>query len=348
MYKSNFAASQEPAASSFPSIWPKEYKALAQGLGENGPLLKMGVPHPSEHDPDAEIFLDPVGDGELRPIPGIIQKYADKALILAASKCFFYCRFCFRRNESWEESFEPNPTQWKKIALWLDDNPKVTEVILSGGDPLTLDNDKLTAAARILESTAHVKKWRIHTRAPVVLPSRVDEKLLQALSSRLPLSIVLHANHPAEIRPAVLDAISKFKAAGVKLLSQTVLLAGVNDNPDVLEELFRRLHNAGVKPYYLHNLDRAHGNKRFRLPIEKGLAIHAELFRRASLFKNKTPPPYVIDLPNGAGKTRAEKLTPTARENRNGRSRIRYRWTRTKSWNALVKDEVFEWWDVWG
>jgi len=317
-------------------------------MGEDGPLLKMGTPHSVEEEPDIDYLSDPVGEKNLRPIPSVIRKYYDRALILAASRCFFYCRFCFRRNEEWENSFEPEVDQWKEISRWLDKNNDVTEVILSGGDPLTLDNAKLAAIADILQKKAHLKKWRIHTRAPVVQPSRIDKGLVKALCSPLPLRMVLHVNHPAEISPPLVSAVSKLKNAGIELLSQTVLLAGVNNCSGVLTELFAKLRRAGVEPCYLHNLDRAKGNKKFRLPLEKGLAIYRDMLKCASNgAKEGYPPPYVVDLPNGAGKAKADSLIPTARQTCEGRTRVRYRWIRPLNWNAVVKDEIYEWWDVW-
>ncbi len=328
--------------SRFPVRWPPGYRALAESLGLGSPLLRMGDPLPGEALPDPDALPDPTGDGLLRPIPFLVRKHPDRALVLVTGRCFFYCRFCFRRADPLHRGVAPSRGDWDRIASWLRAHPEVREVILSGGDPLTLPDRTLAGIARLLGTVPHLAGWRIHTRAPVVLPRRVTPRLLASIRSGPPVRVVIHADHPAEIRPAVLDAVRALREAGIPVENQAVLLRGVNDRPAVLGLLFRRLRDAGVGLRYLHHPDRAPGNAPFRVTIRQGLAAYREAARAVP-----DPPPYVVDLPNGAGKAPVERLVPVAREARGTRARTRYRWVRPEGWSAVVPDTRYEWWDIW-
>jgi lysine 2,3-aminomutase len=326
----------------FPVLWPTEYRRLAESLGPDGPLLGLGTPHPCEAGPDPEAIADPTGEGRFQPVPFLVRKHPDRAVILATSRCLFYCRFCFRRGMPPGDGREPTPTDWERIFEWLSGRTDVEEVILSGGDPLTLPDEQLRTIAQRLAALPHLKRWRVHTRAPVVSPERVTPRLVAALQGGLPLRIVVHAAHPAEVRPSFADAARRLQDAGVPLLDQTVLLAGVNDAPEVLAELFGRLATAGVTPYYLHHPDRAPGNGGFRLPIRRGLALYRRVLELSPpVGEGGHTPPYVLDLPDGAGKVPVGSLVPVAEEVRAGEHRVRYRRPTSDAGGC-------EWWDVWG
>ncbi len=329
-------------ASPFPVRWPPGYRRLAESLGPGSPLLRMGEPSPDEGRPDPDALPDPTGDRRLRPLPFLVRKHPDRALVLASGRCFFYCRFCFRRADPLHRGLAPSRADWDRIASWLRDHPEVREVILSGGDPLTLPDRSLARIARLLRTIPHLRGWRIHTRAPVVLPRRVTPRLFASIRGELPVRVVIHADHPTEIRAGVREAVQGFLQAGIPVENQAVLLRGVNDRPGVLGLLFRRLQEIGVGLRYLHHPDRAPGNGPFRVSIRQGLAAYREAARAIP-----DPPPYVVDLPNGAGKAPVEDLIPVAREARGTRTRTRYRWVRPGDWSAVVPDDRFEWWDVW-
>ena len=297
------APHRAPSPPPFPEAWPPEYLALAQSLGPRSPLLRLGTPHPSEADPDPEALADPTAEARFTPVPFVVRKHPDRAVVLATSACFFYCRFCFRRGTPPGEAREPSEVDWERVFRWLEGEPEVEEVILSGGDPLTLSDERLAQVGRRLAGLPHLRRWRLHTRAPVVAPARVTARLVAALASvPLPLRVVVHAAHPAEVRPAFVEAVARLQGAGIPVLDQTVLLAGVNDDPAVLADLFTRLGAAGVEPYYLHHPDPAPGNARFRVTPARGLA----LCREAEALLGRPLPPYVIDLPDGSGKVRVE------------------------------------------
>ena len=294
---------------------------------------------------DADSLEDPTGDRRLRPLPFLVRKHADRAVVLASSRCFSYCRFCFRRGEVLQD---PTPAHWRAILSWLAETPEVTEAILSGGDPLTLPDDRLREIAGWFEAIPHLERWRIHTRAPVLSSSRITEGLVRALRSRLPLRVVIHANQPSELSAASLRAVRTLQAEGIPVLNQSVLLAGVNDRAPVLAALNARLAQAGVRPYYLHHPDRVAGTSGFRVSVARGLQVYRDLLQVApSADEGGTTPPYVLDLPNGAGKCRTEDLLPIAEERGAAGRRVRYRWVRPTGWDSVVQDREFEWWDVW-
>ncbi len=322
-----------------PPRWPRAYRQLAERAdADRAALLAMGEPHPGEALPDPDDLADPTGDRRLRPLPHLVRKHRDRVVVLAASRCFFRCRFCFRRGDP---TPAPGPGEWAAAAAWCRNHPEVGEVILSGGDPLTHPDRRLARLGHALAGVPTLGRWRIHTRAPVVLPRRVTPALVAALAAvPLPLRLVVHANHPGEVTPEVARALAALGEAGVAVGAQSVLLAGVNDDPDRLAALFGALTRAGARPHYLHHPDRAPGNGPFRVSLARGLALY-----RAAQERSEVPlPPYVIDLPNGAGKYPVEALLPVARSPVGDRTR--YRWVRPPAWDALVPDPAFEWWDV--
>ncbi len=289
----------------FPMRWPRPYLALAVRQGAAGPVWRMGRPEGSELDPDPGDLPDPVGEAERSPLPFLVCKHPDRALLLVTGRCHFYCRFCFRRAAPGGR--EPSAADLEAALAWIADHPAVREVILSGGDPLTLPDERLAALLARLATIDHLETVRIHTRAPIHHPARVTGGLTAALAGRLPVWLCLHANHASELTPAVERAIGRLHEAGIPLLNQSVLLRGVNDETASLEALFRRLYRLGVRPYYLHHPDRAPGNARFRLSLAEGLAIVAPLRHR---LPGPALPTYVVDLPDGSGKVPVAELTP--------------------------------------
>ena len=256
------------------------------------PLARQVLPDAAEliaRDDDVE---DPVGDQRKRPVPWVVQKHPDRALLLVTRRCHLHCRYCFRRDQTGDD---PTPEELDRAIAWVE-RAGLEEVSLSGGDPLTLPDDRLAA---ILDRLASVPVRRIHTRAPITAPDRITERLVRLLADRRPVWIVLHSNHASELDDAVASGIRRLRDAGLPLLNQSVLLRGVNDDPDVLAALCRKLVRLGVVPYYLHHPDAVRGAGHFRVPMDEGLRIHAALARRVS---GIALPRYVIDPPDGSGK----------------------------------------------
>jgi lysine 2,3-aminomutase len=282
---------------SFPVRWPREYLQLA---AQTPAIALMGRPDERELVPSGDDLADPVADMALRPVPFLVRKHPDRAIVLVSKSCHFYCRFCFRRDQPHEKSSQPQAADWRRILDYLAANPDIGELILSGGDPLTLDDATLAALLGDLQSLPQSPRLRIHTRAPVHYPERVDRGLCAILGSVLASErrLVLHFNHPAEFRPASFQAIERLRDCGWGLLNQSVLLAGVNDQPDIQIEILERLNSWKIQPYYLHHPDRASGNHHFRLTISAGRA----LWSAVQNLSHHPLPRYVIDLPDGSGK----------------------------------------------
>jgi lysine 2,3-aminomutase len=245
---------------------------------------------------DDSDILDPVGDALNSPIPWVVQKHKDRALLLLTKRCHLYCRYCFRRAFSPSDSVDPTKVELDSAIDWILDSG-VEEIILSGGDPLAISNTKL---ANVLDRlSSHQGTLRIHTRAPITAPWRVDAELIKLLKRHAPVWMVVHANHPKELSEPVLEAFQALSEAGVRLLNQAVLLRGVNDNANTLAQLSRALVKAGVLPYYLHHPDAAPNTAHFRLSYKEGLRIYKELSQSVS---GVALPKYVVDLPDGSGK----------------------------------------------
>lgn len=245
------------------------------------PLLRQVLPIEAEMlDGPTGFGDDPTGDLEARAAPGVLQKYRGRVLLIVTGTCAVHCRYCFRRHFPYGE--ETRAHSLETALDYLNRNDTVREVILSGGDPLTLSDRRLGGLAGELGRIPHLVRLRLHTRQPVVDPGRVGDDLLAWLESTdLRTTLVIHANHPAEIDDDVARAADRLRRAGVTLLNQSVLLRGVNDRAETLSALSERLFSIGVLPYYLHALDRVRGAAHFLVPEDKALALHREL--RASL-----------------------------------------------------------------
>ncbi|AWD20757.1 lysine-2,3-aminomutase-like protein [Fuscovulum blasticum] len=256
------------------------------------------VPSVAELTIRPEELADPIGDDAHRPVPGLTHRYPDRAILHATQTCEVYCRFCFRR-ETVGDTGSLSEDGFAQVLDYLRATPAVREVIFTGGDPLVLSPRRLRAMLTALEEIPSVELVRFHTRMPVVAPEKVTPALAEVLDRRLPVWVVIHTNHPDEITPAAAAAFRRLTRAGVPLLSQTVLLRGVNADADTLECLFRKLIAHRVKPYYLHHPDLAKGTGHFRLPLAEGQAIMAALRGRLT---GIAQPLYVLDLPGGHGK----------------------------------------------
>ena len=263
---------------------------------QNDPLVIQALPDLMELKKDPLDLEDPVGDIANSPTPWIVQKHRDRALILLTKRCHVYCRFCFRRAFSPGEKVDPSPDELDNAIDWLLKSG-VEEIILSGGDPLAVSNSKLRMVLERLSE--HKGSLRIHTRAPITAPWRVDPELVSLLKEHGPVWMVVHINHPKELSDDVIYSLKSLSDAGVKLLNQTVLLRNVNDNAKTLTQLFQMLVRIGVKPYYLHHPDSAPNTAHFRMSYREGLQIYETLSKTVS---GVALPKYVVDLPDGSGK----------------------------------------------
>ena len=263
------------------------------------PIGRQFIPHPAELDFAPHERADPIGDDALSPLPGVVHRYPDRALLKPLLICPVYCRFCFRREHVGPGGGLLSDTELDAAYAWFRAHPAVREVILTGGDPLMLSPRRLSAILRTLAAIPHIELLRIHTRVPVADPARVTGALAAAMNIETPVWLVAHANHAREFTPAAVAALRRIQAAGVPCLGQSVLLRGVNDSPETLENLFRAMLRARVKPYYLHQLDPAPGTARFAVPIEEGQRILRTLRGRVT---GLAWPTYVLDIPGGHGK----------------------------------------------
>jgi lysine 2,3-aminomutase len=268
------------------------------------PIAKQFIPDIRELNAHPLDQSDPIGDQPHSPVTGIVHRYPDRLLLMPVKVCPVYCRFCFRRETvSNPEHALLSDDELDTALNYIRSHDEIWEVILSGGDPLLLSPRRLTTIISALNEMEHVGVIRIHTRVPVVDPKRVSSVLLDALQSKTAVYVVLHTNHPQELTNAARTACAQIVDAGIPMLSQTVLLKDINDDPETLEALFRQLITCRVKPYYLHHADRAPGTAHFRTTIKKGRAIMQTLRSKVS---GICQPTYVLDIPGGAGKVPLE------------------------------------------
>ena len=270
------------ASANFRLRVPRSYVARMQPGDPTDPLLRQVLPIDRELDEVPDFVADPLGEHAALRAPGLLQKYRGRALMITTSACAVHCRYCFRREFPYSEQTSESP-RWRAALAEIGRDSSLEEVILSGGDPLSLSDARLKSLTDALATIPHVRRLRVHTRQPVVLPSRVDEGLLDWLRTiGIPKVFVLHVNHPNEMDSDVRAACEKLRTAGVTLLNQTVLLRGVNDDVEVLAELSRRLFDTGVLPYYLHVLDHVRGAAHFEVPEAEAQAIAGQLAARLS------------------------------------------------------------------
>ena len=280
--------------------------AVTEDMGElidpgdpNDPIAAQFVPSGAELKTAAEERGDPIGDERWSPVPGIVHRYPDRVLLKPTLLCPVYCRFCFRRETVGKAPAILPPADLERAYDYVRRRPEIWEVIVTGGDPFVLASRRLAAIVQTLDAIPHLGVIRFHTRVPIVDPRRVTAQLVAALAAQKALWVVVHANHPRELTPAAKAAVARLVRAGIPVLSQTVLLRGINDDATVLEALFRGLVAMRVKPYYLHHADLAPGTAHFRTGIAAGQQLVRGLRGRVS---GLCQPTYVLDIPGGYGK----------------------------------------------
>lgn len=265
------------------------------------PLLLQVLPHHLELVDHPDFVTDPLDEEAANHIPGVLHKYQSRFLLTLTGACAVHCRYCFRRHFPYQENL-PKNDDWPNIQNYLNEQSHINEVILSGGDPLTLSNKKIALWINRLESIPHIKILRIHSRVPVVIPNRLDDELISLLkNSRLRIILVIHSNHAAELDDFTISFLKPLAQHNILVLNQSVLLKGVNDDPMQLVALSHRLFDANVLPYYLHVLDKVKGAQHFDIKQEKTNQIYKEvlatlpgylvpkLVREVAGEQNKTP-----------------------------------------------------------
>ena len=283
----------------FPLRVPRGFVARMRHGDPNDPLLRQVLPLDDEMRPMPGFGLDAVGDGAAKTAPGVIQKYRGRALLVATGSCAIHCRYCFRRHFPYAEETAARDG-WREAVDLIRQDASIEEVLLSGGDPLSLSNGKLAELTGALADIPHLRRLRIHSRLPIVVPERVDDGLMGWLTALpWPVTLVVHANHANEFDGTVDAALGRLRAAGVHLLNQAVLLRGVNDSVDALGALSERGFAAGVLPYYLHQLDRVAGVAHFEVDDAHARALHAGLAARLSGY---LVPRLVREIPGDTGK----------------------------------------------
>jgi lysine 2,3-aminomutase len=262
-------------------------------------ISRQFVPDPAELVLAPDESADPIADDALSPIKGVVHRYPDRALLKPLLICPVYCRFCFRRERVGPDGGLLSVVELQAAYDWFAAHPAIREVILTGGDPLMLSPRRLASIVRALAAIPHIELIRVHSRVPTTDPPRVTDALADAMLSDKPVWFVLHANHARELTADARAALGRLASRSIPLLGQSVLLRGVNDSADALEALFRAMLAARVKPYYLHQLDRAPGTARFHVPIEEGRRLLASLRGRVT---GLAWPTYVLDIQGGYGK----------------------------------------------
>jgi EF-P beta-lysylation protein EpmB len=287
------------AARAFPVLAPLEFISRMAPGDPNDPLLRQVLPLADELSHAPGFTADPVGDAAATLRPGLLQKYHGRVLLAITRSCAIHCRFCFRRHYPCGDP-PRSAGAWRPALERISGDPSIEEVVLSGGDPLTLLDSQLAEIIRRLDGIPHLQRLRIHTRLPIVIPQRVTDQLLAVLrSARLTVLVVVHANHPAELTQSADAALARLVDAGRPVLNQSVLLRGVNDDADTLAELCRRLVNRRVTPYCLHQLDRVSGAAHFQTPVEEGVELIRQLRARLPGY---AVPRYVQERPGEPGK----------------------------------------------
>jgi lysine 2,3-aminomutase len=287
----------------FPVFIPRDLAQKIRDQGPQGVLAREFLPH--SHELSDSGLIDPIGDKRFSKAPQLIHRYPSRALFTPTSICPVHCRYCFRRNElsSQDELFAAD---FEKTLQYLKAHPEINEIIFTGGDPLTLSDEKLATYLEAFSTIASIQDVRFHSRYPVILPERLDQgfiNLIQEFSPRFrTLSLAIHANHISEFDDKSSENIKRLAQHDVQILSQTVLLKGVNDSLEALIDLIQRFISLKIRPYYLHHPDQVRGGLHFYLPLEEGRKIYTQLRSR---LPGWALPHYVIDIPQGAGKVSA-------------------------------------------
>ena len=275
------------------------YLALIDKEDPSCPLRRQAIPLACEADESPGDMVDPLGEVAHEVAPHLVQRYPDRALLLATDRCALYCRFCTRSRMVGDGGGAISLEKLAPAFTYLEAHPEVRDVIVSGGDPLTLATPRLVELIARLRAIRTVETIRIATRTPVTLPSRITSELVRGLRPFHPLFVMTHFNHPKELAPAATSAVERLADGGFPVMNQTVLLRGVNDDPEVLTQLFRGLVRSRARPYYLLQMDPVRGTGHLRTPIARGIAIMEALQGRLS---GIAIPKLIVDTPGGMGK----------------------------------------------
>ncbi len=293
-------AALEPVAARYAVALPPALAGIIDRNDRQDPIARQFMPDERELAAEPNELADPIGDDAHSPVPGIVHRYPDRVLLKLTQICAVYCRFCFRR----ETVGRPGALDRAALDAALDyirDHADIWEVILTGGDPLVLSARRLREVMKALAAIDHVKVVRVHTRVPIAEPARITAELVRAIRIKgKAVYVALHVNHPRELTAEARAAAARMADAGIPLLAQSVLLVGVNDRPEVMQELMRALVECRIKPYYLHHADLAPGTAHLRTSVETGQGLMRELRGRAS---GLCQPAYVLDIPGGHGKS---------------------------------------------
>jgi lysine 2,3-aminomutase len=283
----------------YPMAITPYYASLIRRVDFSDPVFRMSVPNPQEmYDPPC-LSEDPLEEHEDMPVPGLIHRYKDRALVIATTTCSMYCRHCTRKRIAGTRESTISPRRLAQVVEYLNATPEINDVIISGGDPLTMSDAMIESILSAIRSVPSVQIVRIGTRVPVVLPMRITDELVNMLKKYHPLWINTHFNHPNELTPESAAACTKLADAGIPLGNQSVLLRGVNDQPQIIEQLCRGLVRIRVRPYYLYQCDLVRGVEHFRTSVRAGIEIMEYLRGRIS---GLAIPTFVVDAPHGGGK----------------------------------------------
>lgn len=288
------------AVKAFPLKVPRKFLNRIEKGNINDPLLKQILPLGAELQITPGYNEDPLAEKKANPIPGLLHKYRSRALVTLTSACAVHCRYCFRRHFPYADN-NPGTRGWDKMISYITDHPEINEIILSGGDPLAVSDKLLGMFINKIQTVTHIRRLRIHTRLPIVMPERVTPTLIETLSRfNGQIIVVIHANHPQEIDAEVKEGLNRLGENGIHLLNQAVLLKGVNDDAVILAELSETLFDARVLPYYLHVLDKVQGAQHFDLPISTAKKLHTELL---TMLPGYLVPRLASEEPGKASKT---------------------------------------------
>ena len=288
-------------------------KSAIQGAVLYDPVAKQYIPQLQELDIHPEELQDPIGDDAHTPVKGIVHRYPDRVLFKPVNVCAVYCRYCFRREHVGPAHAAPlSPQEIDTAITYIAARPEIFEVILTGGDPLVMSAKHLKDIMDRLSTIPHVKIVRFHTRVPIADPKRMTDEVIKVMSGTdKAVYMALHVNHAQELTEDVRACLKKLHTGGISLLSQSVLLKGVNDDASILADLYRELLGLNVKPYYLHHPDLAPGTSHFRLSLKRGQEIVQQLRGHLS---GLCQPTYMLDIPGGHGKVPCTPGTPTEQE----------------------------------
>ena len=275
------------------------FVSLMDPINPNCPIRRQAIPRMEEFHVSKSDMVDPCGEDKDSPVPGLVHRYPDRVLLLVTDQCAAYCRYCTRRRLVGSHERSITQGNFEEVIRYLRSHRKVRDVLLSGGDPLLLENERLEEILSRLRAIPHIELLRIGTRAPVTLPQRITPGLVRMLKKYHPLMMSIHFTHPKEVTDAVKKACSDLADAGIPLGSQTVLLKGINDRPYIMKKLLHELLKIRVRPYYIYQCDLAVGTEHFRTSVATGIQIIEKLRGHTTGY---AIPTYVIDAPGGGGK----------------------------------------------